>query len=295
MSYDIYKQDRSPPRGRAVARSTETARRTQEDLMEAESSFENLKKELEAVISIVSHDLRAPLVNISGFSEILKDECETIRRVLASETLSADAREKLDDILEQSVPEALEIIDISAKAMNALIRSLVKVARARLVVPKPEVIDMTALIREIVAANNNGLRDAAIHIQDLPPCLADRAQIAQVFTHLIDNSLKYRHPTRRGHICIEGAAKDDHVLYWISDNGIGMDPEHEQQVFDIFFRVDEETITGEGIGLAIAKRMVERNGGRVWLVSEKGEGSNVFVALPAPRDLHKPASNAAHR
>lgn len=267
-----------------VAINVDAFRRTQEELLNLKNSLQAQKKELQDIISIVSHDLRAPLLNIRGFSHVLEDDCRQIRRLLASQNLPSHAAADFDQILDLSIPEALNFIEVSASAMHNLVESLVKVARAGLVVPRPEPIDMTSLVNDIVASIQIKFDDtgATIEVADLPPCFADRTHVTQIFTNLIDNALKYLDPDRTGVICVEGMVENDHALYWVCDNGLGIDPEHEQHVFDIFFRVDGKTGSGEGIGLSVVKRMIERNAGRIWLLSEKGKGSNFFVTLPLP-------------
>jgi PAS domain S-box-containing protein len=275
-----------------VAVNVDVFRRAQEELLNLKNSLEEQKEELESIISIVSHDLRAPLLNIRGFGDVLKADCKTVRRLLTSADVADDVRTKLDEIFDESAPEALHFIDISARAMHDLVESLVKVARAGLVVPRPQAIDMNQLVKEVVATikikfNHTG---ATIDVSDLPPCFADRMHVTQAFTNLIDNALKYLDPNRRGQICVEGMIENDHALYWVSDNGIGIDPDHEQKVFDMFYRVDGKTGGGEGIGLSVVKRMIERNAGQIWLLSEKDKGSNFFIMLPLPPDYR----NAAH-
>jgi len=266
-----------------VAVNIDAFRRTQEDLLNTKNKLEEQKKELEAVIHIVSHDLRAPLVNIRGFREILKDDCAMLHEVLASEHLSENAQKKLDQVFGESAPEAFEMIGISAQAMQYLIDSLIKVARAGLAVPKPTLIDMNTLIGEIIknVRIKTAEAGATVNVRDLPSCFADRTHVVQIFTNLLDNAIKYLDPNRTGQIRIEGTVEQGHARYCVSDNGIGIAPEHQEKIFEILYRVDGDA-GGEGIGLSVVKRMVERNDGRIWVTSEKGKGSHFFVALPLP-------------
>lgn len=137
------------------------------DLMQAQETLEKQKQGLEAIIHVVSHDLRAPLLNVRGFSDILKDECTHVQRLLASEHISDNTSKQLDQIFAKSLPEAFGIIETSARAMHNLIDSLVKIARAGLVVPVPETVDMTALLREIVDSISIKFKETGVTI-DLP-------------------------------------------------------------------------------------------------------------------------------
>ncbi len=278
-----------------VAVNVDAFRRANKELWELKNNLESQKHELETIISVVSHDLRAPLLNIRGFSEILKDACDLAREQLAaSEVNPPAAGVSLAQILGHDVPEALNFIEAGARAMHNLVESLVQVARAGLVVPKPQSLDMNDLISDIVASIEIKLkhRDAAIEVADLPPCFADRTHIRQVFTNLVDNAIKYLDPDRPGRIRIDGTIDNYHALYIVSDNGIGMEPEVEQRVFEIFFRAGAKAANGEGIGLSVVKRMLEQNGGRIWLMSEKGKGSNFFVILPLPEGFQYPQDPA---
>jgi PAS domain S-box-containing protein len=269
-----------------VAVNIDVFRRTQEELLRLKNALEEQTKELQSIISIVSHDLRAPLLNIRGFSDVLKNDSRALRKLVGSTDPPPPVAAQLDEIIDESIPEALNFIEVSAKAMHDLVESLVKVARAGLVVPYPQNLNMNRLVRNVVDTirikfENTG---AVIDVSDLPPCYADRMHITQVFTNLVDNAVKYLDPLRPGRIRIEGKIENGQALYWVSDNGVGIAPEHEQKIFDIFYRVDGKTGGGEGIGLSVVKRMVERNAGRIWLLSQKGIGSNLFVSLPLPPD-----------
>ena len=107
-----------------------------------------------------------------------------------------------------------------------------------------------------------------------------RDQMTQVFSNLIGNAIKYRKPARPLHIKIYASTKDNNVTYCVEDNGKGIASEHLDKVFNLFTRLDPEAAKGEGLGLTISRRIVERQGGKIWVSSELGKGSKFFVMLP---------------
>ena len=268
---------------RGISRDFNDRKNYEKQLLQVQYNLENKSKELETIVGIVSHDLRGPLLNVRGFNAIIKSNCEILLNLIASADLDDAAKKNFEDIINQNLVESTHFIDASADAMNRLAESLVKVARAGLVVPKPEVLDMANMLKGIVASIQIKFKKAGIRfdLKNLPPCYADKTHVMQIFTNLLDNAVKYMDPSRAGEICVQGAIDRDLALYWVSDNGIGMSPDEEGKIFDLFYQIKGKA-PGEGIGLATAKRMIERNNGRIWVLTEKGVGSNFFVGLPLP-------------
>ncbi|MDP2991354.1 MAG: ATP-binding protein, partial [Kiritimatiellota bacterium] len=121
-----------------------------------------------------------------------------------------------------------------------------------------------------------------------PDCRADAALVNQVFSNLLDNAIKYRDLTRPLRVRVWGRhpgwgrQEDARMVYCVEDNGLGVAPEHQQKIWDLFYRPNpQENNAGEGIGLPAVQRIVERHGGKVWMESEIGKGSRFFLALPA--------------
>jgi PAS domain S-box-containing protein len=239
-------------------------------------------KELEAVLYAASHDLKSPLVNIQGFGHELLESCNLIRSALSGEKKGANVKKTLDRALNKDIPESLEFILTSIKKMDSLLSGLLDVCRLNTAAVNIRVIDMNEMMAEVVASmeyqtENTG---AKVETQDLPPCLGDPSQINRVFTNLMTNALKFLSPERPGRIRIHAPSQKNQSIYCVEDNGIGIDPEYLDKIFEIFYQLDPAARQGEGIGLAIVKRIVDRHNGKIWAESVAGRGSKFFIALP---------------
>ncbi len=132
-----------------------------------------------------------------------------------------------------------------------------------------------------VAKLKAGDEEISMSVSDLPPCRGDVVQMTQAFNNLLDNAVKYLDPNRRGKVWIEGWTEKDRCVYSVADNGVGIASSQQERVFDVLHRVRPDgPVAGEGLGLSIARRIVERNNGKIWLESEPGEGSKFFISLP---------------
>lgn len=256
--------------------------RTRDELLSVKDKVENKNKELESIIGIVSHDLRAPIVNIQGFSSEMAMDCKTLQ-TLFSQYNDKSAHDNISRILQYSLPESVQYIQTSAKAMNNLVVTLTEVARAGLAPVKPEKLDMNELVADIIENLKMKFRKAQVSygFESLPECFADRTQVTQIFSNLLDNAVKYLDPNRPGEICVQGKRQEDSSLYSVSDNGIGISLKDQQIIFEPYYQLKEKASGGVGLGLATVKKMIDRNNGKIWVISEKGKGSTFYVALPS--------------
>jgi light-regulated signal transduction histidine kinase (bacteriophytochrome) len=167
--------------------------------------------------------------------------------------------------------------------MDTLLAGLLKLSRMGRAALEIKPIDMNEMVKKVredvkfaMSAGN-----CAIMIGELPDCVGDETQLSQVFTNLVENAMKYRHPERDCRVDIEGWKEDGRVTYCVQDNGVGIQKEHQDNIFEIFHRLNPNDVPGEGLGLTIVRRVLDRLDGTIWVESEPGEGSRFYVALPA--------------
>ncbi|TKJ36968.1 MAG: hypothetical protein CEE38_08660 [Planctomycetes bacterium B3_Pla] len=237
--------------------------------------------ELESVLYAASHDLKSPLVNIQGFGHELLQSCDLIRSALAGERQSAKLEKTLEAALNEDIPNALEFILTSTTKMDLLLSGLLDVCRLNTTAMKIEHIDMNAMMTDVTASIGYQIEEAGakVDIGPLPVCLGDTSGINRVFTNLVTNALKFLDPSRQSHIRIHGRRKDNQSVYCVEDNGIGIAPEHMEKIFEIFYQLEPGKRKGEGIGLTIVRRIIDRHNGKIWAESKVGRGSKFFISL----------------
>lgn len=255
-------------------------------LQQFASDLAEKNKELETIVYTVSHDLRSPLVNVQGFGKQLSRACEKIKQA-ADTNSGAVPHETLSPLVEVSIPQALRFINAGVNKMEMLLAGLLRYSRLGRVILSIGPIDMNALIAGVLAAAKFQIDEAhaEVSVSPLPSCLGDNTHTNQVFANLVDNALKYRDPVQPLRLAISGRIEGDKVIYSVSDNGVGIPLEHQPKVFEIFHRLNPETTVGEGLGLTIAQRVLERQRGRLWVESGEGVGSTFFVSLPVAPDM----------
>lgn len=278
-----------------VRRSQEALRASQRALEEANAGLEatvaertadlrEANDEIQRYAYIVSHDLRAPLVNIMGFTSEIESLRESLAARLAElQRLAPDAAAGGDQDLVGDLDEAVGFIKSSIAKMDRLIGAILKVSREGQRQFRPEPVDMDALLASIAAtlAHQAERAGATIDIRALPPVTSDRLALEQIFTNLVDNALKYLRPGVPGRVEIKGRAAGPSVVYEVQDNGRGIAERDRERVFELFRRAGSQEQPGEGIGLASVRNLVRRIGGTITLTSEPGRGSTFAVRLPA--------------
>jgi len=235
--------------------------------------------EMEEVFNVTSHDLRSPLVTIEGFSSVLTSSLEEVLSILEEETISSETKKKLDSAIQNSMVSK-EYINRSITKMGVLLDGLLQVSLLGRVEINREELDMNLLMADTLAQFEfqRDMQGVHVEVSELPTCIGDSAQISQIFANLIGNALKYSSPERLGTIKISGLMDGDRSVYCVEDNGIGIAPEFQDEIFQMFRQLDRKA-EGEGLGLNIVKKIVERHNGRLWVESEVGKGSKFYVYL----------------
>ncbi|HEY0235616.1 MAG TPA: CHASE3 domain-containing protein [Afipia sp.] len=266
---------------------------------ERTSDLREANQEIQRFAYIVSHDLRSPLVNIMGFTSELEELRTDIFGRIARYSRTAAASPIPPDPLGETDPdrllsdedrqlseefsEALGFIKSSIGKMDRLISAILNLTREGRREFKPVPIETRELVEEIVStlAHQSSEANAQIRIEPLPNIVSDRLAMEQIFSNLIENSLKYLRPGVPGDIAVRGRNKLGFVIYEISDNGRGIDPKDHERIFDLFRRAGTQDKPGQGIGLAHVRALVRRMGGTISVASEPGEGSTFTITLPA--------------
>jgi PAS domain S-box-containing protein len=246
-------------------------------------------EEVEAFVYIVSHDLRAPLVNIQGFASEISRSCASLEETLRDGALPPDIETAALSIVREDIAGALGYINASTMKFQRLIDTLLLLSRTGRQELRFEEADVQAIVDSTIASLRQTIQGSGseVVVEALPSLRGDITAIGQVFANLISNALKYLQPGRPGHIVVGGEIVDGLAHYWVRDNGAGIPASAQPRLFQVFQRFHPDLASGDGMGLAIVKRIIERHGGRVWALSEEGVGTTFHVELPAAGDTRR--------
>jgi signal transduction histidine kinase len=226
---------------------------------------------------IVSHDLRAPLVNIKGFAAELQAACAVVRDAMpaALPHLEASQRAALSTALDGDVPEALGFINASVTRMDTLIQALLQLSRLGHRELHRELIDMDILVKEVMQALGHQMaqRQVRVTVDALPHVYADRTAMEQILGNLLSNAVNYLEPGRPGEVVITAERRPEYTTFHVQDNGRGIAAADIPKVFEPFRRVGKQDVPGEGMGLAYVQTLVRRHGGTIWCRSQLGSGT----------------------
>ena len=229
-----------------------------------EELVEERTAELEAFTYSVSHDLRAPLRAMEGFSQALLE----------------DYADRLDPVGQ----DYAQRIAAAAQHMDILIQDLLAYSRLNRIEIKLRLVVLEGVVQEALSLLTTEIQEKGAQVaveRPLPRLVGHRATLVQVVGNLLSNAIKFVAPGVKPQVRVCAEECEEWVRLWVEDNGIGIAPEHHELIFRIFERLHGvEAYPGTGVGLAIVRKGVERLGGRVGVESEPGRGSRFWVELP---------------
>ena len=250
---------------------------------ERTAELKQANKEIRRFAYIVSHDLRAPLVNLKGFAGELRFALAEIEPILTSllPQLDTAQQQTMNMVLQEEIPEAMDFIDSSVTRMNNLISALLKLSRLGHREFIFEQIDMDELLETTLdtLAHQIEQRQVTVNVSKLPHLVADRVSMEQIMSNLLTNAVLYLEPTRRGIIDVRGSRHPSESIFHIQDNGRGIAANDLDKLFEPFRRIGKPDVPGEGMGLAYVQTLVRRHGGRIWCQSQLGGGTTFSFSI----------------
>ena len=252
----------------SVVRDITERKQAEMALKEQTQQLEDANKELESFSYSVSHDLKAPLRAIEGYSRML---------------LKKDAFNLSKDTIRK-----LEVIRSNTERMNALIDDLLafsKVLKSSIAISE---INMDKLVREVWTEIQmaNTERELEVKITNMLPGKGDPTLVRQILVNLLSNAVKFTKTRTPGIIEVSCHSENDVIVYWVKDNGVGFDMAYYEKLFSVFQRLhSHDEYEGTGVGLAIVHRIINRHGGRIWAEGEVDKGATFFFTLPQKEDI----------
>jgi len=233
------------------------------ELKTERKKLEESNQELEAFTYSVSHDLRAPLRAINGFSNFLLEDYSTQ--------------------LDEEGKRYLDTIRTNAAKMDQLITDLLNLSRISRTEIKLQEVKMTEFVQSIYheVATETEKKEFNVIINDMPMVKCDTFLIKHVWQNLLENALKYSSKSEKKKIEIGSKKEKDEISFFVQDFGVGFNPKYINKLFGVFQRLHrQDEFEGTGVGLAIVKRVISRHGGKVWAEGEEGEGATFYFSLP---------------
>ena len=239
----------------------EERERAEQALAEKAQELERSNADLQQFAYVASHDLQEPLRVMNGYLALLKDSYE-----------NGSAEDSL---------QLITRIENATSRMDTLIQDLLDFARVDTQKEPFRAADCNEVVEYALGNLEMAIKDsdAIVKFSDLPTVNADQSQLVQLFQNLMGNAIKFRGDTRP-EIEVGAEPQSDQVLFWVKDNGIGIDSANVDRIFTIFERLNPmDRYPGSGIGLSVCKKIVERHGGQIWAESHPGRGTTIFFTI----------------
>ena len=253
---------------------------------EREEELRQLNTDLEGFTYIASHDLRAPLVNIKGFSgEILYSlkKAQPVIQRLKDTMTNDDDKTVIEETLAKDIPESLNFIETAVQKMDKLTNAILDLSRIGRREYSMEKVNTSDIVKRCLSiqAYEISKKNISVECDDLPEVFSDNMALEQVFGNILDNAVKYMSSDREGKITIRSKIMPHSVLFSVSDNGRGISPTEHKKVFDIFRRAhNANDVRGTGMGMAYVKATLRKLGGKIWFESDVGSGTTFYFTLP---------------
>ncbi len=269
-----------------------------DEISQLERAFYELSKNLherasenEAFIYSVSHDMRSPLVNLQGFAEEIKLSIERIEPLANASLANSPQKAQLDSLTIEDIKKASAYVGIAVDRLSTIIDGLLRLSRAGRVEYNLSHCDCNAIVQRIIKSFQATIeeKNMVVDVGELPMVYADPTALDKIFANIIDNAIKYTNPARPGIIRIyhmrDHSTPNETIA--IEDNGLGFPEVYMKKVFLPFQRYHQEIASGEGIGLALVSRMLQKLSGSIWVSSTPDKGSCFYITLPgrAPGDV----------
>jgi len=277
-----------------LLKEIEFRKETEKDLAISIEELKYTNKEMEIFTHITSHDLRAPLISLKGFTEelkiLLKQVEPTIEKGIGQ--LAIENQDSVRKAVGEDIPEALKFITSSIDKMDHLSTALLELSRLGKKTLTFKKINTNKLVQASIEALQHQIKEKKIIIDldVLPDVVADDSSLQQIFGNLLDNAIKYLDPNRQGKIKISGRHENGKTIFSIKDNGRGIAEENKHKLFSLFRRIDVPGVSGEGLGLSFIQTLIRRHRGVITFNSIFGEGSEFTFTLLDGLDKTKDAN-----
>jgi len=263
ISVSAIKKGKKIIAAQGLMRDITERKKMEKELIQALEELKRRNKELDDYTYTVSHDLREPLITIQGLSEMLY--------------------RKYGDKLDRSMVPYIRRISSASQWLERLVSDLLGLSRAGKKAGEFKEVKVKSVLGLSLKSIESLIRKKHIELKlppEFPTIYCDKTGIQQVFNNLLDNAIKYMGSQSHPKIEIGWSKNKDHYLFWVKDNGMGIKREDQEKIFNVFYRGSGVSKEGTGIGLSIAKKVIENHGGKIWVKSKPGRGSTFYFTIP---------------